>query len=158
MYPRAANSDQDEDNEGYDYWYLYGVAPNFQANAAFSLYGVLKDGGARQRNGSYCHKGTYINSFFTNTGVETIAGVYGLGDGVSSSCGGGDGGEGEGGRDLQSGDQAGGETYGMGCYDGQFVYGTYSGGGCTGTIQSVSNSLDDLNSGLEALDCVQVSD
>lgn len=138
---------------------MYG-APRFRANAAYSLYGILKNGNTQERDGTVCHKGTYINSFFTNRGVETLAYPFSVFDdyGVvpTSQCG-GDGDEERDRREL-SGSQDGGaqESYGLGCYNGQFVYGEYEGGSCGGDIQAVSDYLETFNSNMEALQCVQV--
>ena len=110
-----------------------------------------------------CHRGTYINSFFTNRGVETLAYPFGIvdynGDIPTSQCGGGDGGErtGEDGRELSGSRDGAEESYGLGCYNGQFVYGQFDGGSCGGDIQSVSDYLETFNTNMEALECVQVS-
>jgi len=92
-----------------------------------------------------CHRGTYINSFFTNRGVETLAYPFGIvdynGDVPTSQCEGGDA-------------EA---SYGLGCYNGTFVYGQFDGGSCGGDIQSVSDYLKTFNANIEALECVQVS-
>lgn len=157
LYPTPNGSDEDEDNEGYDFWYSYGAIPKFRANAAYSLYGILKsDGGSSSSDA--CHKGTYINSFFTNRGVETLTYPFGIGNGETSQCGAKMNGNGDedGGRFL-SGDGGDGGSYGLGCYDGQFVYGQYSAGDCMGYIESVSDTMDDLNAALESLECIQVS-
>lgn len=49
-----------------DYWYL-GLTACLRANAAYSLYGVLN---GEEDEG--CTKGTFINSFFTTSGVENF--------------------------------------------------------------------------------------
>ena len=48
-------------------------------------------------------------------------------------------------------------SYGLGCYNGQFVYGQFDGGSCGGDIQSVSDYLETFNANMEALECVPVS-
>jgi hypothetical protein len=107
-----------------------------------------------------CHKGTYINSFFTNRGVETLAYPFGIvdynGDIPTSKCGGGEDREGEDRREL-SGDRGERESYGLGCYNGEFVFGQFDGGSCGGDIQAVSDYLETFNANMEALKCVQVS-
>ena len=60
--------DDGENRDGDEYWYQYRTQP-FCANAAFSLYGVLK-GHWLQWN--HCSRATYINSFFTYGGADTI--------------------------------------------------------------------------------------
>ena len=77
-----------EGGESADQWYL-GHTQCFKANSAYSLYGILKDTSAEQENGSYCHKGTFINSFFTTAGVEVIAQAFGLGSYLQADDGGG---------------------------------------------------------------------
>ena len=111
-----------------------------------------------------CHQGTYINSFFTNRGVETLAYPFGIvdynGDVPTSQCEGGDGGgedHGEDGRELEGGEDHAEESYGLGCYKGQFVYGQFDGSSCGGDIQSVSDYLETFNANMKALECVQVS-
>lgn len=70
--------DGGEENYGYgdesDYWYL-GLPMSYKANVAFSLYGTLKES---RTQGGTCDKTTYINSFFTIGGVETIAYPLGI--------------------------------------------------------------------------------
>ena len=57
----------DEENLAYEsYWYL-GYTQTYRANAAFSLYGILK--GHRDRG---CTRGTFINSFFTRFGAQSF--------------------------------------------------------------------------------------
>lgn len=73
-----------------------GLSPCFRANAAFSLYGILK--GDKDRG---CSRKTFINSFMTSTGIESFTSAmvdagrsftsaYNSGNGypggVSSSC------------------------------------------------------------------------
>lgn len=156
LYPTNPGSGEDEDNEGYEYWYMNGF-PHFRANAAYSLYGILKNGKSKERGGTACHKGTYINSFFTNRGVETLAYPFSVVDAYgavpTSQCN--DEGGDQDGREL-SGDRGAEESYGLGCFNGQFVYGEYEGGSCGGDIQAVSDYLETFNTNMEALQCVQV--
>jgi len=58
----GANAGEDED----EFWYM-GMAPCFRANAAYSLYGVLKG-----QNDSGCNHKTFINSFMTKAGLESF--------------------------------------------------------------------------------------
>ena len=60
-----------------------GVSPCFKANSVFSLYGVLSSNPQdADSEGSYCHKATYIDTYFTRAGVETIGEPFGfIGDG-----------------------------------------------------------------------------
>jgi hypothetical protein len=61
--------DDGENRDGDEYWYQYRTL-NFCANAAYSLYGQLK--GRPPSLFGRCSKGTYINSFFTYGGADTL--------------------------------------------------------------------------------------
>ena len=66
---RGDNFDDDGENrDGDEYWYQYRTQP-FCGNAAFSLYGVLKNHFLQL---DHCSRGTYINSFFTYGGADTL--------------------------------------------------------------------------------------
>jgi hypothetical protein len=70
----AVSSDGDgdaDDDEEIENWYM-GRTQCFRANAAYSLYGVLKGESARG-----CNPLTYINSFFTDYGVEVFSSAMG---------------------------------------------------------------------------------
>lgn len=67
-YVNSYQDSEDRDGAENDYWYL-GSPQMFRANTAFSLYGTLK--GSKVKGG--CGKNTYINSFFSLAGVETVA-------------------------------------------------------------------------------------
>jgi hypothetical protein len=64
--------DDGENRDGDENWYQ-GRTTTFRANAAYSLYGI-KRGQTRARK---CSKATYINSFITNMGADTILNVLG---------------------------------------------------------------------------------
>lgn len=66
--------DDGETRDGDEYWYQDRTQP-FCANAAYSLYGELKNhwGGFNS-----CSKSTYINSFFTYGGADTLLSVLGI--------------------------------------------------------------------------------
>lgn len=78
-----------------DYWYL-GATPDFAANVAYSLYGVLK-GDSTGSGSSPCSAGTFINSFTTSSGFGVFAAALYTAGAVSSDysqtysseCGGG---------------------------------------------------------------------
>ena len=60
------------DYGGYAFWYM-GNSLCFRANAAYSLYGVLADDESnKKKKKTGCQESTYINSFFTLTGVSTF--------------------------------------------------------------------------------------
>lgn len=68
---RGDNYDDDGENrDGDEYWYQYRTQP-FCANAAFSLYGVLKNHWLTMPF-HHCSRATYINSFFTYGGADTV--------------------------------------------------------------------------------------
>jgi len=82
--------DADDENDngcggwGGEYFWYMGRTQCFKANAAYSLYGVLK---GESEGSNPCKKKTYINSFFTTFGVESFAGPLGLGiDYANSQC------------------------------------------------------------------------
>jgi hypothetical protein len=132
----------------------------------YSLYGALAG-----RHDKKCSKAAYINSFFTNTGVEaftdsmTQAGMSfsdtgddGYAGGVSSVC-----------TTDQSDDDSNrsknhnekshtkAKSYGIGCNSNRFVKRTFSGSYCDG--QSVSRTTDNLrtfNNEISDADCVQI--
>jgi hypothetical protein len=63
----GADDDGGECGVGSDdtYWYM-GRTPCYRANAAYSLYGVLK-GSLQTQYNQGCRKGTFINSVRANT-------------------------------------------------------------------------------------------
>jgi len=61
--------DDGENHDGDEDWYQTRTS-NFCANAAYSLYGIRKNTFKLPFNS--CSKGTYINSFFTYGGADTI--------------------------------------------------------------------------------------
>ena len=71
----ADNFDDDgENHDGDEEWYLTRTT-TFCANAAYSLYGIKKN---NFKLVNTCSKGTYINSFFTYGGADTLARALGL--------------------------------------------------------------------------------
>lgn len=82
----AIDSDEEEGGGGGDddhSWYL-GSQQKFGANAAYSLYGILKKG---HNNAKGCVQETYINSFFTTSGITNM--IYRTGvdsSDVDTSC------------------------------------------------------------------------
>lgn len=62
----------------------------FRANAAYTLYGIARGGEIPDQHGTPCNSGNYINSFFTNYGIEEVINVLGIDGysyGVTSDCG-----------------------------------------------------------------------
>jgi hypothetical protein len=148
-----------------------GYTHCFRANAAYSLYGVLKG-----HNDNGCSSGTYINSFFTNYGVDVFEPVMEAGgvfseddeDTYTSECqDGGDndddgndadgGGYGGGTNYANKGDNMGTTSYGMSCDSNQFVTKKFKGSTCVGQDEvEVSDTLESFNEAIEQVDCVQV--
>jgi hypothetical protein len=145
-----------------------GYTHCFRANAAYSLYGILK---GNDDNG--CTSGTYINSFFTNYGVDAFepvmeaAGIFSEEneDSYSAECQDGDddgndadgGGYGGGTSYANKGDNMGSTSYGMSCHDGQFVTKKFHGRYCDGKDEiEVTNLLESFNEAIEQVECVQV--
>jgi hypothetical protein len=69
--------DDGENRDGDEYWYQYRTEA-FCANAAYSLYGMLKDGPPNLQPWNACRRSTYINSFFTYGGADTVLEALGL--------------------------------------------------------------------------------
>ena len=139
----------------------------FRANAAYSLYGV-KAGQTDSSGSSGCLKKTYINSFFTNMGVESFTDPFGIDAedyGASSEC---ESKENGGDRKLEDGystSYAHGHSlfddytsYGTGCSkNGKFVLATFDGAYCNGGHHvATTDDLDYLNSDLDGLGCKQI--
>jgi len=57
--------------EGANWWYV-GNTPFVQANVAFSLYGVLSGDGSSNSGKGQCSAGTFINSFHTVDGINSL--------------------------------------------------------------------------------------
>ena len=163
---------------GGEYFWYMGRTQCFKANVAYSLYGILKDGGDSSKEA--CRKANYINSFFTTFGVESFTGPLGMGtDDYNSQCtavepeNGGDG-DGDGGGDnyyeyaaadddylddqYQFYNYQAYTSYGTGCSDkGKFVLDQYSGAFCHGrNYQETLDTLDTFNSAIESQECTQI--
>jgi hypothetical protein len=182
------SEDNDNDNGcggwgGEYYWYL-GKTQCFKANAAYSLYGVLKGQKAIMKHDSYCHVDSYINSFFTTFGAESFAGPLGLGvDTANSYCtsqsqdgkqygNSNDNGSGDNGdeyADAQVDDDYLGDDYvfyefdqftstGTGCSaDGDFVSDFYTGAFCHGSnYNKTLDPMTSFNQALRSFDCKQI--
>lgn len=173
--------DDGENHDGDEQWYLTRIQP-FRANAAFSLYGVLRSDGSNFM-GRNCRKGTYINTFFTYEGADTVLqafqssvqtafpdGYYGSAycydyerpsyddDDGSGSSDSGDSGDRFRKLDSGSGDGDGGDSMTMGCSaDSKFVVATFEGSACDGMyFMNSTDDLSDYNSAMDHLSCAQV--
>jgi hypothetical protein len=151
-----------------EYWYQYRTQP-FCANAAYSLYGTLRNASPLSSIGSFssCSRGTYINSFFTYGGADTIVEALTLKTGSTSfdSMGYNDGSSNshpnsvcyvidEGGNN--GGDDGTSST--MGCSaDNQFVVAEFGGTTCDGNyfIQTLER-LNQYNHAMNSVHCKQI--
>lgn len=164
--------DDGENHDGDENWYMTRYQP-FRANAAFSLYGTLRSGSSFGRN---CRKKTYINTFFTYLGADSL--LKAVGDSTTAFPDSGYGsaycyevqneesgsGSGSGSGDHRrlsgsgSGD-GGGESTTMGCSeDGDFVLATFDGDDCDGSqfLNGTEEYLDDYNKAMDDQSCTQV--
>ena len=173
---RGYAQDDAEDDEtgcggwgGEWFWYM-GRTQCFRANAAYSLYGVLK---GETVPSNPCSKGTFINSFFTTFGVESFAGPLGIGvDDANSKCEYAEPAEGADGGDysyamadddyLDDGYQfynwKAYTSYGTGCSaEGAFTRDSYQGAFCHGRnyIDTI-NTLNDFNEAISNVQCQQI--
>jgi hypothetical protein len=133
----------------------------------YSLYGALAG-----RRDNKCSKAAYINSFFTNTGVEAFtdsmqqAGMSfsdtgddgdGYAGGISAECT-TDQSDDDNNRNKNHNEHShNGKSYGVGCNSNRFVKRTFSGSYCDGN--SVSRTTDNLrtfNNEISGADCVQI--
>jgi hypothetical protein len=146
-----------------------GYTHCFRANAAYSLYGVLKG-----HSDDGCTSGTYINSFFTNYGVDAFepvmeaAGLFSEGseDLYTAECQDGDDddgndadGRGYGGGTAYAnkGDNMGSTSYGMSCDGTQFVTKKFRGRYCDGKDEiKITDLLESFNEAIVQVECVQV--
>lgn len=149
-------------------WYM-GLAPCYRANAAYSLYGILKG-----EKDTGCNAKTYINSFFTTQGIETFTDYMqyagstfsagnddGYAGGVSSVCAAEDNGEGyDDGYEYSHGDNTGVaySSYAVGCSaEGAYVEKSFSGQYCTESSGSkVTNDLETFNDDTSKIQCTSI--
>ena len=77
MVPSSIQQDDNADNgDENDVWYI-GTMPIAEAQVSFSLYGIKKDTSQqnwfqRRISPSNCHRRTFINSFYTTTGMMSF--------------------------------------------------------------------------------------
>lgn len=126
-----------------------------RANAAYSLYGILK--GERDTG---CNKHTYINSFFTKTGVETfMTYMEYAGESFSDGNAGGDDGGNDGFSSECTAEQnddayARSSSSAVACMDGRYVEKEFSGQYCKETGSSfVTDELSTFNSEMNQISC-----
>jgi hypothetical protein len=171
------NNDQNDDNtgcrgDGEDWdenWYM-GLTQCFRANVAYTLYGV-KTGQTVSGKGA-CSKAHYINSFFTNGGIESFGDAVGVDyedSGASTECS-SDQVDDEEGDNNNNNNQGGDDdnhnyliytnyvSYGTACSrNGEFIQAQFQGAYCDGNHFLANNGeFEDLNSALDELGCLQV--
>lgn len=152
-----------------DYWYM-GYTECFRANAAYSLYGVLK--GEKDKG---CVKATYINSFYTTAGVESLTQALesagysfsnsNSGNAITSECIAeeqNDDGEPEEDDNVDVHNQKTNPTavsYGLACSATEFVEKKFYGESCDGRDAiRVSKTLATFNTELHSARCVAIYD
>ena len=156
------DGDHNGDADGSDYWYMGRTNSAFRANAAYSLYGVLKDKqqsrrsnlGSPKNSKHMCQKSTFINSFFTTAGAQTLSNALGTIQTndinyVTSTC-------------TSGVDDSGSDwSMTMGCNEkGGFIYANFTGKYCEGfyfegTVLEMTNYT---NAMMEEFNCLQVWD
>jgi hypothetical protein len=170
--PYAANNNNNNacGANGGDYWYM-GLSECFRANVAYSLYGVLKD-----EEDKGCNKNTFINSFFTTTGISTFTDYMTVAGAtftetddnavaISSDCQANNDDANEAQQDSSSTNNvkvnALSTSYGVGCADktNMFVIKTYGGAYCDERdVQEVTDTLDTFNNDMSQVNCVAIYD
>eukprot|EP00535_Pseudo-nitzschia_heimii_P002839 CAMPEP_0197185862 /NCGR_PEP_ID=MMETSP1423-20130617/12811_1 /TAXON_ID=476441 /ORGANISM="Pseudo-nitzschia heimii, Strain UNC1101" /LENGTH=351 /DNA_ID=CAMNT_0042637025 /DNA_START=54 /DNA_END=1106 /DNA_ORIENTATION=+ len=147
------------DDDGNNPWYM-GSTQCYRANVAYSLYGVRTGDDAPE---SACQKQYYINSFFTNNGMEYFGNALGLKnyDDATSQCTlADDENEAENGDGNNSNKHnyqmyPNTHSYTTYCAGGKFVTAMFGGAYCTGKGElEMIDDLNDLNEELNQLDCV----
>jgi hypothetical protein len=157
---------------GGDYWYM-GLSECFRANVAYSLYGVLK--GEEDKG---CNKNTFINSFFTTTGISTFTDYMTYAGAtftetddnavaISSDCQAVANENGDANAAEQSSNvnnvkvNAMSTSYGIGCADktNKFAMKSYSGAYCDEReVLKVTDTLDTFNGDMSQIQCVSIYD
>lgn len=147
--------DDGENRDGDENWYQ-GRTTTFRANAAYSLYGIKRG----QTRLNKCSRATYINSFITTMGADTILNVLGRKNYDDSGYGHAycyevdqDNRD----RDLASGDNAQNDdsistTMGCSLTGDKFVMSTFQGSYCEG--QYFLNTIDNMNAYNKAINKV----
>jgi hypothetical protein len=168
----GCGNEGNQDAEDDATWYL-GRTQCYRANVAYALYGIRSGDRRKKHPSNICKKRRYfINSFFTQNGLETFGQTVGLanGDDASSSCTMEDNDNGENNNNAEGDDNvnqqrqngeiinANAQSYTTYCTgDGNFVTALFGGSYCSDkrNLQSI-DSLDALNSELESVGCMLV--
>ena len=162
----ACGHDGAQDNNS---WYM-GLSPCYRANAAYSLYGILKG-----EEDTGCNRKTFINSFFTTTGVESFTEAMVTAGNVFSSSGDDDNYAGgvsansceavdeEGQQDNGNNNYNWGHNWrfnqgynskGIGCSNGEYVTMSFPGAHCTkNAAAKVTDELNTFNAEMSTIEC-----
>ena len=144
-------------------WYM-GKTQCYRANVAYSLYGIRVDDKKRRKN-NVCQRRYFINTFFTNNGVENFGDAVGLANGgdATSECtaqGNDDENANNGDSAAQNGARmnANAQSYTTYCNRSRkFVTAQFGGAFCTDTSSlQLLDSLDTLNNELDNVGCLLV--
>ena len=149
-------------------WYM-SYSPCYRANAAYSLFGILKG-----EEDTGCNRKTFINSFFTTAGVESFTQAMGY-TGKIFSSGSNDDDYYAGGVSaytceaaaVDEGDDAnnsnwmhgwrlnqGYKSFGIGCSNGEYAKMSFPGAHCTKSATAkVTQELDTFNSEMSKIEC-----
>jgi hypothetical protein len=139
----------------------------YRANVAYSLYGIRADDN-RKRKENACQRRYFINSFFTNNGVDDFSDAVGLANGgdAAAECtvqnNGNENNEGENGGNnaVENGAMvnANAQSYTTYCNrNGKFVTAQFGGAYCTDKSNlQLLDSLDTLNNELDNIGCLLV--
>lgn len=166
--------DDGENRDGDEYWYQDRTQP-FCANAAYTLHGILK-GDISGWNS--CNRHSYINSFFTYGGADTIMDALDVeantvftdyesdnaGNSYSNSvcykAGGNNNNNNKNNNNKNSGDNGGDSATSstMGCSsDSKFVVATFTGETCDGNnFLQTTDYLTQYNKAMDSIKCHQI--
>jgi hypothetical protein len=152
---------------GDEHWYM-GRTQCFRPNVAYTLYGVKK-GVVVPQEGA-CSRKHYINSFFTNYGIESFGDSIGFAYanyGAYTSCTTEEGDDDANNQNQDGEDEehehneqvySGYSSYGLACSaSGQFVTADFSGAFCEGQhFLDISSGFDTMNGALDGLGCTVI--
>lgn len=161
--------DNGGDNNGDDAsWYL-GHTQCYRANVAYSLYGIRSDDKKRKHPRNICQKRRYfINSFFSNNGVDHFSNTVGLANGgdassyctVEESDDDGNNNENDGDQQREHGSTINANAHSYTTYcnaQGKFVTAQFGGAYCSDKSSLVrTDSLNALNNELDNVGCLLV--
>jgi hypothetical protein len=159
--------DDGENRDGDENWYQ-GRTTTFRANAAYSLYGIKKG----QTRVQKCSRYTYINSFITNAGADTILNVLGRGNNdddngygnaycqeVDQDDNGRDRNLGSGDSGDQNDNDSVSTTMGCSLTGNTYVMATFQGAYCDGNyFLGITDDMKDYNKAMSKVTCDKIWD